>query len=350
MVKKITKNNRDNDAKAGGSGAGATLIDVSKVAGVSPITVSRALNRPDMVSERTRERVQRAVAEVGYIPNMLAGGLASRQSKLVAIFVPTIAHPIFAEMVQALMDELSRAGYQAILGLTGYLKETEETLFNAILGRRPDGIVLTGTQHSVVMRNRLKASGIPVVEAWDLCDDPIDMLVGFSHVQVGREVALHLYEKGYRRFAVVTAEDSRGLIRYHSLLETLRQLGIDDVPAAFVPAPSSLNAGREKVRELLDAGHRPEVVVCSSDTVAQGVLAEAASRGWSVPKDLAVMGFGELSNATQIYPSLSTVRLSGSRVGALIAQALLKRFKHPESEEPPIRVDTGFTIIDREST
>ncbi|KEA65688.1 Transcriptional regulator, LacI family [Marinobacterium lacunae] len=350
MSESKNKFNKDMPSARRNQASGATLIDVAKVAGVSPITVSRALNRPDQVSEKAREKVRRAVEQVGYIPNMLAGGLASRQSKLVAIFVPTIAHPIFAEMVQALMDELSRAGYQAILGLTGYQKETEETLFNTILGRRPDGIVLTGTQHSELMRRRLIASGIPVVEAWDLCDDPIDMLVGFSHEQVGREVARHLYAKGYRRFAVVTAEDARGMRRYHALLDELHHLGIDDVPTAFIPPPSSLNAGREKVCELLDAGHRPEVVVCSSDTVAQGVLAEAASRGWTVPKDLAVMGFGELSNASQVYPSLSSVRLDGDRVGGQIAQALLERFKNPDAEIAPLRIDTGFTIVDREST
>ena len=134
-----------------------TLIDVAKVAGVSPITVSRALNRPDVVSESARKKVLEAVRVTGYVPNMLAGGLASNKSRLVAIFVPTIAHSIFAETVQSLMDHLTAAGYQTMIGLTGYSAEQEERLLGAVLGRRPDGIVLTGTLHTEQSRLRLQA-------------------------------------------------------------------------------------------------------------------------------------------------------------------------------------------------
>ena len=115
-------------------GASVTLIDVAKVAGVSPITVSRALNRPDVVSESARKKVLEAVRVTGYVPNMLAGGLASNKSRLVAIFVPTIAHSIFAETVQSLMDHLTAAGYQTMIGLTGYSAEQEERLLGAVLG------------------------------------------------------------------------------------------------------------------------------------------------------------------------------------------------------------------------
>ena len=132
-----------------------TLIDVAKVAGVSPITVSRALHRPDIVSEAAREKVLAAVKATGYVPNMLAGGLASNKSRLVAIFLPTIAHSIFADTVQALIDQLTASGYQTMIGLTGYSPEQEEQLLAAVLGRRPDGIVLTGTLHTEESRDRL---------------------------------------------------------------------------------------------------------------------------------------------------------------------------------------------------
>jgi len=129
-------------------GSSLTLIDVAKVAGVSPMTVSRALHRPELVTEDTREKVREAVRKTGYVSNMLAGGLASNKSRLVAIFLPTIANSIFADTVQSLMDRLTQAGYQTLLGLTGYSAEQEEKLLEAVLGRRPDGIVLTGTLHT----------------------------------------------------------------------------------------------------------------------------------------------------------------------------------------------------------
>jgi LacI family transcriptional regulator, gluconate utilization system Gnt-I transcriptional repressor len=327
-----------------------TLIDVAKVAGVSPMTVSRALHRPELVSELTRDKVREAVRATGYVSNMLAGGLASNKSRLVAIFLPTIANSIFADTVQALMDRLTEAGYQTLLGLTGYSAEQEETLLEAVLGRRPDGIVLTGTLHTEASRLRLAQAGIPVVEAWDLSESPIDMLVGFSHEQVGEATARHLLDKGYRRFSVITISDPRGMRRCNSLIAELGRHGLSDIPIEVLQAPATLEVGREGLRRLLQRETPPDVVVCSSDTVAQGVLAEAASRGLRVPEDLAVMGFGDLSSAAQVHPALSTVSVDGSRIGLQVAQALLERFRHPADSQAPVRIDTGFRLIDRAST
>lgn len=327
-----------------------TLIDVAKVAGVSPITVSRALSRPEVVSEQTRQKVMAAVRQTGYVSNMLAGSLASNKSRLVAIFLPTIANSIFADTVQALMERLAQAGYQTLLGLTGYSAEQEEKLLEAILGRRPDGIVLTGTLHTESSRLRLAQSGIPVVEAWDLADDPLDMLVGFSHERVGEAIAQHLLGKGYRRFSVISLGDPRGVRRCQSVIDELGRHGIDAVPLQVMTPPATLKTGRDGLQQLLEQGPLPEVVVCSSDTIAQGVLAEAASRGLRVPEDLAVMGFGDLSAAAQVYPALSTVSVDGQLIGQKVAQALLERFNNADNVGDPVRIDTGFKLIERQTT
>lgn len=333
-----------------GQKASLTLIDVAKVAGVSPITVSRALNRPDVVTEETRRKVLEAVRKTGYVSNMLAGGLASNKSRLVAIFLPTIANSIFADTVQALMDRLTEAGYQTLLGLTGYSAEQEEKLLEAVLGRRPDGIVLTGTLHTESSRLRLAQSGIPVVEAWDLSDNPLDMLIGFSHEKVGEATARHLLDKGYKGYSVITLSDPRGLRRSHSLIAELARNGVERVPLEIMTPPATLKTGRDGLCQLLDKAEQPQVVVCSSDTIAQGVLAEAASRGLRVPQDLAVMGFGDLSSAAQVHPALSTVRVDGQAIGQQVAQALLDRFRNPENLDDPVRIDTGFSMIDRQTT
>ncbi|RMQ40654.1 putative transcription regulator transcription regulator protein [Pseudomonas cichorii] len=348
MAKKTGKSAAD--ASLPRNASSLTLIDVAKVAGVSPITVSRALHRPEVVSKEAREKVLEAVRKTGYVPNLLAGGLASNKSRLVAIFLPTIANSIFADTVQTLMDRLTEAGYQTLLGLTGYSAEQEEKLLEAVLGRRPDGIVLTGTLHTESSRLRLAQSGIPVVEAWDLSENPLDMLVGFSHEGVGQATAQHLLAKGYQRFSVVTISDPRGLRRCNSLIAELNRQGMTQVPMQVLTPPATLETGREGLRQLLASSAAPDVVVCSSDTVAQGVLAEAASRGLRVPEDLAVMGFGDLSSAAQVYPALSTVRVDGKRIGDQVAQALLERFKYPAGSADPVRIDTGFTLIDRQST
>ena len=331
-------------------GSSLTLIDVAKVAGVSPMTVSRALHRPELVTEDTREKVREAVRKTGYVSNMLAGGLASNKSRLVAILLPTIANSNFADTVQSLMDRLTQAGYQTLLGLTGYSAEQEETLLEAVLGRRPDGIVLTGTLHTESSRLRLAQAGIPLVEAWDLSENPLDMLVGFSHEKVGEETARHLVKKGYQRFSVITISDPRGLRRCNSLVAELKRQGIEEVPMEVLAPPATLEVGREGLRRLLERPVRPDIVVCSSDTVAQGVLAEAASRAMKVPSELAVMGFGDLSSAAQVYPALSTVSVDGNNIGLQVAQALLERFESPQGSHDPVRIDTGFTLIDRATT
>lgn len=304
------------------SSTAPTLIDVARVAGVSPITVSRALGRPEVVTDATRKRVLEAVRATGYVPNLAAGSLASSRSRLVAIFLPTIANSIFADTVQALTDHLAAAGYQTLLGLTGYRPEQEEALLEAVLGRRPDGIVLTGTEHTQASRERLARVGIPLVEAWDLCERPLDMLVGFSHEAVGQAVATYLLGKGYRRVSVVGIDDPRGLRRYRSLVAALEGRLEAPVSAQLLPAPA---------------------------TLAQGVMAEAASRGLRVPEDLAVMGFGDLSSAAHTHPPLSTVRVDGARIGRAIAEALLARIAEPASGRQPLRLDVGFELIERSS-
>lgn len=326
-----------------------TLIDVAKVAGVSPITVSRALGRPELVTDATRKRVLAAVRVTGYVPNLAAEALSSRRSRLVAIFLPTIANSIFADTVQALTDRLAEAGYQTLLGLTGYCAKQEQALLEAVLGRRPDGIVLTGTEHTQDSRECLARVGIPVVEAWDLCERPLDMLVGFSHEAVGRTVARYLLDKGYRHVSVVSIDDPRGLRRCRSLIEAMAGQGADPVAMEVLPAPATLAAGRQGLCRLLERNAAGDVVVCSSDTLAQGVLAEAASRGLAVPQDLAVMGFGDLSSAAHSHPPLTTVRVDGPRIGRAIAEALLARIDEPALARDPLRLDVGFELIVRDS-
>lgn len=341
------KSRRELVSATGAADMPVTVIDVARQAGVSPITVSRALNRPELVSEATRERVLEVVKVMGYVPNLLAGSLASSKSRLVAILLPTIAHSIFATAVQAMMDRLTEAGYQSLLGPTGYSPEKEEALLEAILGRRPDGIVLTGTLHTEGSRARLASAGIPVVEAWDLSDTALDMQVGFSHEQVGEQVAEHFVAKGYQRFSVITVDDPRGIRRCDSLIQTLAQHGIRDVPVEILPLPATWEVGREGLKRLLQRPEPPQLVFCSSDTVAMGVLAQATELGLRVPQDIAVLGFGDTTNSRFAQPALSTISVNAAVMGREVAQALLRRF---DGDTQTTRFDSGFSLIERAST
>src|SRR5262249_14056223 len=146
-------------------------------------------SNPEVVSPATIERVHRAVEATGYVPNLLAGGLKSRRSLTIGALVPVISVPQFLPTVQALTEELDRAGYQLILGQTGYDHVREAALLDTMVGRRVDGIVVAGLLQPGPAQARLLKLGIPVVETWDLSDRPLDMVVGFSHLKVGSAVA-----------------------------------------------------------------------------------------------------------------------------------------------------------------
>jgi LacI family gluconate utilization system Gnt-I transcriptional repressor len=278
----------------------------------------------------------------------LAGGLASTRSKLVAAVVPTISGPVFLETVQSLTETLAEHGYQLMLGQSGYTGSREDALLEAIIGRRPDGIVLTGILHSAEGRRRLLASGIPVVETWDLTPTPIDMLVGFSHLEVGRAVARFLHERGRRQRAVVGGDDERARRRLAAFESTVVSLGLPPVRAMLVPAPTTLQSGREALAKLLAADPAIDAVFCSSDLLALGVLTEARVQGLSVPKQLAIVGFGDLEFAAAVDPALTTVHIKGAAIGRQAAQFIVDRAEGREVAERV--VDIGFSIVERQST
>ena len=322
----------------------ATLHDVAREAGVSLITASRALTNPGVVSAGTIAKVEQAVLSTGYIPNLLAGGLKSRRSLTVACLVPAISVAQFLPTVQMLTESLDEAGYQLILGQTGYDHSREEALLNAMISRRPDGIVVTGLVHSPEARRRLRQTGIPVVETWDLSAQPVDMLIGFSHHEVGRAVAGYFSKKGWTRVAIATGDDERASVRRQGFVQGIGR----EVPVAVVPAPSSLELGRRALTELLQQEPALQAVFCRSDQLAQGVLAEAHSRGLRVPKDLAICGFGDASFAAHTQPSLTSVHIDGADIGRRAAQMIISRCNGKAVDVPV--VDIGFRIIEREST
>ena len=311
------------------------------------MTVSRALNTPERVSPEVLARVTAAVRRSGYVPNRVAGGLASARSRLVAAVVPTLSGPVFLDTVQALTAALADAGYQLMLGQSGYADSREDALLEAIIGRRPDGVVLTGILHSAEGRRRLLAANIPVVETWDLTPTPIDMLVGFSHERIGQAVATFLHGRGRRRLAVVAGDDDRARRRLAAFREAARELGLADVEPVTVPAPTTLRSGRDALGQLLARPGGVDAVFCSSDLLALGVLTEARARGLDVPSRLAVVGFGDNEFAADLEPALTTVRIDGAAIGRQAARFVIDRAEGRTVAERI--VDLGFSIVERAS-
>ncbi|WP_326538040.1 LacI family DNA-binding transcriptional regulator [Pseudorhodoferax sp.] len=325
-----------------------TVLDVARMAGVSAMTVSRALNQPQRVPPATRQRVQAAVEATQYVPNLLACGLRSRRSRLVAAIVPALGSPVFSETVQALTATLGAAGYHLMLGQSGYGTDGEDALLQAVIGRRPDGIVLVGVDHSRQARQQLAGCGVPVVETWDLTPAPIDMLVGFSHADVGAAVCRFLAGQGRRRLAVVSGADARAARRAQAFAATAQALGLAAPVQLEVQTPSTLGSGRQALRQLRAQPDAVDGIFCSSDMLALGVLTEAAHQGIAVPDRIGVVGFGDQPFAADAEPALSTVRVDGARIGREAALRVVGRIAGDPAPEQAA-LDVGFSIVVRRS-
>ena len=329
-----------------GSGA-ITLHDVARLAGVSPITASRAINKPEQVSPELLKKVEDAIARTGYVPNRMAGGLASSRSKLIAAVVPSTVISVFNETIEALNNTLFDAGYQLMLGQSAYSADREELLLDSVIGRRPDGIFLTGVMQPGKGRTRLMAAGIPVVETWDLTPTPIDMLIGFSHADIGLAVAKYFIEKGRKQLAVIRAGDERADRRTIAFMAAALEAGLPEPFIVNVGSERSIRSGRQAMAEILSKAPKSDAVFCSSDLLALGALTEARAQKINVPNQIAVMGFGDVPFVADMLPALTTVRINGGKIGELAAQYLMDRAEGKTITEPIVNV--GFSIIERDT-
>lgn len=324
------------------------LDDVAARAGVSPATVSRFYNNPAVVRAATAERIRAAIAATGYVPNVLAGSLASNRSRLVAVLVPEVAQSIFNDTIESMCEELSRDGNVVMLGLTGADNSRLTTLIDAALARRAEGIIVTGVVSDAALRRRLRERDATVIETWGLPKDPIDVAVGFSHEAVGQAVARYARERGYRRPHLVVGDGLRARQRRAGFVSEWNSASGQAKPTEqVVPVPTRFSHARLVWRGLTELERRPDIVVCGSDALAQGVIVEALAAGVRVPADLAVMGFGNLMIAGEMRPTISTVDVDGARIGREAVNLLRRR---AAGEKLPSRwIDVGFRIITRES-
>lgn len=322
------------------------MEDVARAAGVSAITVSRALNTPDKLSPATLRAVRVAIEQLRYVPNLTAGSLASNRSRIVAVIVPTIANSIFSDTINGLAQALARQRYQLLLGQTGYRADEEAALVNAFLGRRVDGVVLTGVTHARGVRSRLQRAGIPVVETWDLTTSPIDMVAGFSNLAAGRAAAAYLVAKGYRSLAFIGGTDDRSAKRLAGFREGALDCGVQELSTVLLPVSSSPAEGGAALAGLL-ARKAVRAVFCSNDTLAAGALFECARRRIAVPDQLAVMGFADLPIAAAIEPALTSVQVRATEMGQRAGELVLRRLAGDDAGERI--VDLGFAVVERTS-
>ncbi|MDE1168324.1 MAG: LacI family DNA-binding transcriptional regulator [Pseudomonas sp.] len=316
----------DKQRKRRGAGR-VTLSTVAKQAGVSAITVSRYFNQPEQVSPERRERIATVVNALGYVPNLVAGGLASARGKIVGMVIPNISGPIFANTIQGFSDTLSRHGYQLLLASSYFDIQQEESAVRAFLGWSPAALVLTSHFHSEATEKMIAEADVPVVETWDYRPERSPLQIGFSHVEVGVSAARYLYAKGYRRIAFVqnsASGDFSALERRDGYAATMTELGLQ--PWVFAPQAglAPFEAGKQAMTELMAAPQPPDAIVFANDNLAAGGLLAGQRAGLRIPQDCAVLGFGDYPFAQMLMPSLSTIKPPALEIGVLAATRVLE--------------------------
>jgi len=323
-----------------------TIEDVARHAGVSTATVSRFLNSPGVVAQSTAEKVRAAIAELSYVPNANAGSLASNKSQLIAVLVPYLTSSIIEETIEAVVNQLTAAGTVPFLGITGMDPVRTNDVLMAALSRRVTAVITTAPVPEPA-RSLLRQSKTTVIEMWGLPPDPVDIAIGFSHLEVGRALAEFSYKRGYRRPHLVTAKGARAQERRDGFLGTWTALGGTAPTEQEVGIPSTYGEARTILDAISEFPERPDLVVTGSDFVAQGLIAYAHSRGLRVPDDLAVIGFGDVSLASTVEPPITTVRIDGAKIADRAIEVI--RMRRNDQEPENRHIDCGFEIVQRQS-
>jgi LacI family transcriptional regulator, gluconate utilization system Gnt-I transcriptional repressor len=299
-------------AETGRADVAPTLSAVAKRAGVSSITVSRVLRLPDLVAPETRARVEQAMRELGYVPNLVAGALASARTNSVGVLVPTIANSIFADTVQGLSDKLEPLGFSVILAQSRYDAAREERMLAALLSRRPEAIIMVGSPATEEGSRLLRHARIPIVETWDLPSSPIDAVSGFDNYKAGVAAAKHLVAQGRTRLAFIGGDDPRATRRWLGFKDEIAASGLAEPRRLILDRNASGGAAAQARLPGIDA------VFAANDAHAIGFMAGLRKAGLlregpASEQPVAVIGLGDLEMGRLFSPALSTISVHGAR-------------------------------------
>ncbi len=294
------------------------------------MTVSRVLRNSGDVSEKTRARVMEAARALGYVPNKIAGALASQRVNLVGVIVPSLSNMVFPEVISGISEVLDETPLQPVIGFTEYRPEKEEQVLFEMLSWRPSGIIMAGLEHSRATRRMLEAAEAPVVEIMDVDGVPVDFAVGISHRRAGRMMAEALIAEGYRRIGFLGTKmplDHRARKRLEGFTQALGEAGLEVADQEFYEGGSSLAKGREMTARLLSRSPDLDFLYYSNDMIGAGGLLYCLEQGLDVPGRIGLAGFNGLELIEGLPRRLATMdacrRETGRRAAAIITRQAL---------------------------
>ena len=312
-----------------------TLRDVSEASGVSEMTVSRVLRNRGDVSEATRARVLAAAKALGYVPNKIAGALASNRVNLIAVIIPSLSNMVFPEVLTGVNEVLETTALQPVVGVTDYLPEKEERVLYEMLSWRPSGVIIAGLEHTEAARAMLRAAGIPVVEIMDADGAPVDAMVGISHRRAGREMARAILDAGYRRIGFMGTKmplDHRARKRFEGFTEKLAKNGVEIEDRAFYSGGSALAKGREMTAEMMTRSPDLDFLYYSNDMIGAGGLLYLLEKGYDIPGRIGLAGFNGVELLQGLPRQLATMDACRNEIGRKAAEIIVARLETPPQE------------------
>lgn len=338
---------------AQGDNRKVTLKDVSKASGLSLITVSRALRQPETVHADTRAKIQRTIDEIGYIPNLTARSLVSQRSDMIGVVVPILASSLFADFAQGVSQVLEPRKQQMLLAVSDWSAQKEEEAVRTFIARQADAIIVTGFSHTETTRKLLSKFSGPVVEAWNLRDSAMDSAVGFDNYAASVEMTRYLIGRGYDNIVMVggaSTHNDQAEDRTRGFIDAMRGAGrsiTDDTIVEF-DNPATIEGGVALIQKLLARKAKPDAIFFLAELPAHGAMLWCMSNGISVPGDVAIAGFGDLSLSALLPVPMTTVQIKGRAIGECSAELVMARLDG--ASDSPATHDIGYHLQIREST
>jgi LacI family transcriptional regulator, galactose operon repressor len=329
-----------------------TIKDVARAAGVSITTVSHVINDTRFVSDELRERVQAAMEELGYRPNILARSLRRGETKTIGLVVPDNSNPFFAEMARTVEDLGFATGYSVILCNSDDNLAKEAAYLEVLITKQVDGVVFIASGSSQEHLVELSQQGIPYVVVDREIDGAWADIVLVNNELGGYVATRHLIKLGHRRIACITGPSqlTPSADRVRGYRRALREFQIAEDEELVVPGDFRAQGGEAALERLLAVSPPPSAVLACNDMMAIGVLRAARKAGLHVPDDLSVVGFDDIPLASAVSPALTTVAQPITELASHSVQILLARMQNSEEGQPRQRIVLDPRLIVRDSS
>lgn len=330
-----------------------TIKDVARIAGVSIATVSRTLAEPEKVSEKTREKVMKAVEQCGYVTNTLARNFRRRRSNTVVVLVPDIANLFFANIIQGIERVAAENQYRILLGDTQQIPERERAYADLVSQRQADGVICLGRNIPFAYRKGRKTldpDWPPFAMACEYHGEIPVPTVCIDNIAASEEAVKHLLDLGHSRIAFINGPKDSPLCddRLQGYMRAMKASKVSLNPRWIQSGDFSLASGYSCMQALLQQSERPSALFCANDEMAIGAMQACRDAGLTLPRDMSIVGFDDIAFAAYTHPRLTSVHQPRNRIGERVMLLMLSMLKEGAVDET--RVVLPHELIVRDST